>query len=242
MKNLLERLGALSMASATAPCQITLPLAHDGDARTQLMRRRSRMCELKSTVLPRSCRSLDDALDLDAAHRVEPGHGLVEEHEFRVVDQRLRDTDALQHALGVLAQTGRSRLLEADVTLAYILHALTALAAASSENRSAQKPRNSRPDKIVVEVGVLGQVTELSERPSTPIETSPAVGRMTPTMTGRWWSCRRRWGPRRPNTSPVQHLEIDTLQDLDGASPKSRPLHRLAEASDAHGRLEPTGR
>ena len=62
--------GASSRASATVPCHITRP------SRMMAMREHSswtslRMCELNSTVLPRSCSVLDDALHLDAAHGVE---------------------------------------------------------------------------------------------------------------------------------------------------------------------------
>jgi len=43
----------------------------------------------------------DQIADLLASQRVESAHGLVEEHDLRVVDQRLGDARALQHALRV---------------------------------------------------------------------------------------------------------------------------------------------
>ena len=46
------------------------------------------------------------------AERIEPRHRLVEEQHLGIVQQRLRDADALQHALGVLAQ--RQAALGAD--------------------------------------------------------------------------------------------------------------------------------
>jgi len=46
----------------------------------------------------------DQLTNLAAAERVEPRHRLVEEDDLGIVEQRLRDADALQHALGELAQ------------------------------------------------------------------------------------------------------------------------------------------
>ena len=40
----------------------------------------------------------DQLADISAAKRIEPGHRLVENHEVRLVEERLRDADALQHA------------------------------------------------------------------------------------------------------------------------------------------------
>jgi len=42
--------------------------------------------------------------DLAPAQRIEPGHRFVEKDDFGFVDERLRDTDPLQHALGELTQ------------------------------------------------------------------------------------------------------------------------------------------
>ncbi len=46
----------------------------------------------------------DQLPDVAAPQRIEARHGLVEEHELGVVDERLRDAHALQHALRELAQ------------------------------------------------------------------------------------------------------------------------------------------
>ncbi|COZ37787.1 Uncharacterised protein [Mycobacterium tuberculosis] len=45
----------------------------------------------------------DDVLDLAGVHRVQPGGGLVEEQQLRVVDQRPGEGQPHLHALGVLA-------------------------------------------------------------------------------------------------------------------------------------------
>src|SRR5213079_3599528 len=46
----------------------------------------------------------DQVAYLAPAHGVESAHRLVKEDNFRVVDERLRQTDALQHALRELTQ------------------------------------------------------------------------------------------------------------------------------------------
>ena len=56
----------------------------------------------------------DEIADLLAADRVETAHRLVEEHDLRVVHQRLRDADALEHALRVGAQPRIGRVREPD--------------------------------------------------------------------------------------------------------------------------------
>ena len=56
-------------------------LAHDGDARAQLVHV-AQDVRVEEHGLAALVQPLDDALDLDAADRVEAGHGLVEEHEL----------------------------------------------------------------------------------------------------------------------------------------------------------------
>src|SRR5580765_8426693 len=52
---------------------------------------------------------------LAPATRIEPRHRLVEDHQLRLVDQRLRDADALQHALRELAQLQAPLGADADL-------------------------------------------------------------------------------------------------------------------------------
>ncbi len=106
--------GRLASASAT------VPVPDDAPSRMMAMCEHS-SCDVAEDVrveqhrLAALVQALDDALHLDAADRVEPRHRLVEQHQLRVVDERLGDADALQHALGVLAQVRVRRRLEADV-------------------------------------------------------------------------------------------------------------------------------
>ena len=46
----------------------------------------------------------DQRADVAAAERIEARHRLVEDHQLGIVDERLRDADALQHALRELAE------------------------------------------------------------------------------------------------------------------------------------------
>ncbi len=51
--------------------------------------------------LPRRLEIPDDAAHLHPAHRVQPRHRFVEDHEFRVVQQRLGQPQPLHHPLGI---------------------------------------------------------------------------------------------------------------------------------------------
>ena len=62
------------------------------------------MCELKNTVQPRVAQPEDQRAHVAAAERIEARHRLVEEDDLGIVDQRLREADALNHALRELAQ------------------------------------------------------------------------------------------------------------------------------------------
>ena len=136
---------APASASATLPLPDDATLAHDGDARAELVHV-AQDVRVEEHRLAALVQALDDALDLDAADRVEPGHRLVEQHELRVVDERLGDADALQHALGVLAQVRVGGAL-ADPRRASSVSTRSPPRSASRPNRRAQKPRNSRPER-----------------------------------------------------------------------------------------------
>ena len=72
------------------------------------------MCELKNTVRPLIAQLQDQVANVAAAERIEAGHRLVEEHHLGVVEQRLRDADALDHALRILAQLLAALRADAD--------------------------------------------------------------------------------------------------------------------------------
>ena len=57
----------------------------------------------------------DEAEHLVAAGGIEPVRRLVEEDEFGVVDERLRELDALLHARRIAADGAVTLLVEADV-------------------------------------------------------------------------------------------------------------------------------
>ena len=56
---------------------------------------------IRNTVVPRSRSSSMTLAHQEPSERIEPGGRLVEEHELRLVEQRLRESDALHHALAV---------------------------------------------------------------------------------------------------------------------------------------------
>lgn len=56
----------------------------------------------------------DDVPEADALLRVEPGRGFVEDQDFRVVEQRLRNPDSPDHAAGKTAELFVCDIFEAD--------------------------------------------------------------------------------------------------------------------------------
>jgi hypothetical protein len=81
-----------------------------------------------------------EVADLLAPDGIEPGHGLVEHDQLGIAHQGLRDADALEHALGELAQGPAARVVEA--------HAGDepggALARRSARGTSKREPTRSR--------------------------------------------------------------------------------------------------
>ena len=165
--------GASASASSTVPGPGDATLAHDGDARAELVHVAEDV-RVEEHRLAALVQVLDDALDLDAADRVEPGHRLVEQHELGVVDERLGDADALQHALGVLAQVRVGGALQTDVP-EQGLDALAPAARVEAEQPRAE-PEELAAGEVVVEVRVLRQVARRARRPGRPARPSPTSG------------------------------------------------------------------
>ena len=83
--------------------------------RLQSVSASDRMCELKNTVRPSSRSRRIRSRTSRPAERVEARHRLVEEDHLGIVDQRLGQADALQHALRELAQLQAPLGAEADL-------------------------------------------------------------------------------------------------------------------------------
>ena len=78
--------------------------------RSQVISTSGRMCVEKKHGVALALELEHEVADLLAADGVEPGHGLVEDDQLGIAHQGLRDADALEHALGELAQrAGRAR-------------------------------------------------------------------------------------------------------------------------------------
>ena len=56
----------------------------------------------------------DQLPNVTPAQRIEPGHRLVEEDDLRIVEQRLRDADPLDHAFRELAELQPALGADAD--------------------------------------------------------------------------------------------------------------------------------
>ena len=57
-------------------------------------------CEFRKTVAPRSRCGTNNIAHETAPHRIEPRRRLIEENQVGLVNQRLGQADALEHALG----------------------------------------------------------------------------------------------------------------------------------------------
>jgi hypothetical protein len=53
---------------------------------------------------PAIAQTQNQIADLLASDRIQSGHRLIEDNQFRIVDQRLRQADTLQHAFGEFSQ------------------------------------------------------------------------------------------------------------------------------------------
>ena len=189
---------APSSASGDRPLPDDPSLAHDRDARAQLVHVAEDV-RVEEHRLAALVQALDDALDLDAADGVEPGHRLVEQHELRVVDERLGDADPLQHAFGVLAEMRVGRGEQADVA-----QQLLDAASRSCPRRGRTDGRRSRGTR-----GPRGSRRSTGSRagsrratsPGTPSSTMPELGRIRPKATLTVVVLPAPLGPSSPNTS-----------------------------------------
>ena len=88
------------MISSTRPSGLEFALVDDGHAVTdgfhfaQFMRG-------KENGFALVFQALDDFADFHAAQRVEPAGGFVQNQQVGIVDERLREADALLHAFGI---------------------------------------------------------------------------------------------------------------------------------------------
>ena len=100
--------------SVSRPAVTSRPLARMA-TRLQSASASLSTCELKKTVQPAIAQPQDQRAHVAAAERIEPGHRLVENHQLGLVDERLRDADALQHAFRELAQLQAALGADADL-------------------------------------------------------------------------------------------------------------------------------
>ncbi len=100
------------------------------------------MWELKKTVRPWSRSSQDQRSHVTPAERIEPGHRLVEKDDLGVVQQRLRDPDALNHAFRELAQLEPALRADADA-VQEVSDALAAINSSVAEQIARSSVSNS---------------------------------------------------------------------------------------------------
>ncbi len=178
------------------------------------------MCELNSTVLPRSCRLSMMRLTSTRPTGSRPVMGSSSKHQLGVVDQRLGDADALQHALGVLAKVRAGRPPSRP----------TSPRSASTRSRRVVRVKTEEPaaeaEELAARRGSRRSTgsqagSRREQRPATPSSTDPDVGPHQPERHldgGRLAGAVRAQEAR--TRAPARHLEVDALQNLDGAAPE----------------------
>ena len=127
-------------------------------------------CELKKTVQPRSRSRRMSARTSRRPSGSRPDIGSSKIDELGIVDERLRDADALQHALRELAQLQPALGADADL-VEQPARARAALGGAIAE-QPGEVLEQLLGRQVVVEVRILGQVAdaaldgEIAERPA----------------------------------------------------------------------------
>ena len=101
---------------------------------------------------------LDQVLDLAAADRVQAGGRFIQDHQVRVVDQGLGQTDAARHAFRELAHRPVAGRGKAD-HFEQLIRAALALLAGDAEKRAEEIQRFPRRE-VAIQVRFLGQVAD----------------------------------------------------------------------------------
>ena len=104
----------------------------------------------------------DQRADVAAAERIEPRHRLVEEDHLGIVEERLRDADALDHALRELPQLKAALGADTDA-VEQRADALAAVGAGIAEQLP-EVVEQLLGGEVVVEVGVLRKVADAPAR------------------------------------------------------------------------------
>ena len=102
----------------------------------------------------------DDVAHFTPSHGVEAGHRLVENHHLRIVQDRLRDSHALQHPFRKFSQLHVARRSQTHA-LEIFPHALAAFARAVVRKSRVIIEQFARR-QVVVEVRLLGQIADLA--------------------------------------------------------------------------------
>ena len=152
--------------------------------------------------------------DVAAAERIEPGHRLVEEDQLRVVEQRLRDADALHHPLRELPQLQAPLGADARPRRAASRTRRPAIRRAVAEQprevrRAAPRPSGSRRSTGSPGGSRSGVACDVADRTAQDLGAAAESERPAASAASASSSCRRRWAresrrPRRARRSSVR--------------------------------------
>ena len=191
--------------SASVPAATSFPPA-TMPTRLQMASASPRMCELKNTVAPRSRRRRMMSRTSPAADRIEARHRLVEEHDLRIVDQRLGQADALDHALRVLAQLHAALGAETDFVEqrgdATRRVRRRGSRRAPRSRRAAPRPRRCRRSAGSPAGSRCAGASSTSPAGRSRIHARPDVGKISCISSLSVVVLPAPFGPRKPKTSP----------------------------------------
>src|SRR3954452_17111747 len=107
--------------------------------------------------------------DLDVSDGVEARGWLVQNQKFGIIHQRLGDADALEHSLRVLLQMLRLIVLEPNLVHQLVNAALPLLL--PDAEQPPVKIEQLYSGQMVIEIGALGQITDLPAHLQVPRRT-----------------------------------------------------------------------
>ena len=118
------------------------------------------MCVEKNTVSSLLLQIQNDVAHFAPSDRIEPRHRLIEKHHLRIVQNRLRDARALQHAFREFSQLHVARRRQAHA-LEESLHALAPFRGRVSRKSRVIIEQLAR-GQVIVEIRLLRQIADLA--------------------------------------------------------------------------------
>ena len=158
----------------------------------------------------------NDVAHFAPADRIEAGHRLIEDHDFRIVQNGLSQPDTLKHAFRIFAQLKLFRRFESDF-FEHARHALFPVRRRQSVNAREIIQQLGR-GQVVVEVRLLRESSRsagawtMSEIDFPGCARCRNSGKISRTSSLMVVDLPAPFGPRNPNTSPCSTSMVKPLE------------------------------